>query len=199
LAILIVTPAQAGTTTWDNRHSIDNIEVTLVYYVPHDRQPISDWRRRIEYYARRLELFHHREFQGQSQLKTVIHPEPLISEKDTAALRDGDGNFTFFQTLRETDRRLKFAQEKGDAFPILLVMSDMNWRPLDDFYRVKPNGEGFTFEGNYNNGQHFPGAESGGARATYLSRQRKGWGLVSADGWRVPYRGSDCVVGGGPG
>ncbi|MEX0794054.1 MAG: hypothetical protein WD045_13035 [Pirellulaceae bacterium] len=191
---LLISESQASTNTWDERHSIDNIEVTLVYYLPNDRQPIGDWRRRIDYYARRLELFHHREFQGQSKLKTIVREEPLISEKSTAELRDGDGDFTFFQTLRETDRRLEFAKEKGETFPILLVMSDMNWRPLDDFYRVKPDGEGFAFEGNYNDGQHFPGAESGGARATYLSREGKGWGLVSADGWRVPYRGSDCVV-----
>ncbi|MEK6239792.1 MAG: hypothetical protein N2C14_34150 [Planctomycetales bacterium] len=38
------------------------------------------------------------------------------------------------------------------------------------------------------------GAASGGARATYLANRGVGWGLVSADGWRVPYRGSDCVV-----
>ncbi len=43
-------------------------------------------------------------------------------------------------------------------------------------------------------GYHFPGATSGGARATYLADRGVGWGLVSADGWRVPYRGSDCVI-----
>ena len=59
---------------------------------------------------------------------------------------------------------------------------------------MKPSEIGFVFEGNYNGGQHFPGAASGGARALYNPRRGIGWGLVSADGWRVPYRGSDCVV-----
>jgi hypothetical protein len=73
-------------------------------------------------------------------------------------------------------------------------LSEINWRPLDDFYRLKPDGDAFVFEGNYNRSEHFPGARSGGARASYLSDRGIGWGLVSADGWRVPYRGSDCVI-----
>jgi len=96
--------------------------------------------------------------------------------------------------LREVDERLKFASEPSEAFPILLVLSEINWRPLDDFFRLSPQDGELRFEGNYSRDEHFPGAKSGGARATFLSRKGKGWGLVSADGWRVPYRGSDCVV-----
>ena len=36
-------------------------------------------------------------------------------------------------------------------------------------------------------------AESGGARATYRPDEGLGMGLVSGDGWRVPYSGSDSV------
>lgn len=186
--------ASAGTVTWDGRHETEEIEVTVVYFVPSDRRPLVDWRDRVDYFCRRIEQFHAREFHGQSTLTTRVIEEPMVSEYTTPQLRGGDGDFTFFQTLGEADRRLAFATEQSDAFPILLVLSDLNWRPLDDFYRLRPGDTGFEFEGNYNDGQHFPGATSGGARATYLSNERKGWGLVSADGWRVPYRGSDCVV-----
>ncbi len=191
---LAASGAIAGTVTWDGRHSTEAIEVTVVYFVPSDGTPLVDWRDRVDYFCRRIEQFHAREFHGQSTLTTNVINEPMISESTTAQLRNGDGDFIFFQTLREADRRLEFGEERGDAFPILLVLSDTNWRPLDDFYRLHPGESGLEFEGNYNNGQHFPGATSGGARATYLSDQGKGWGLVSADGWRVPYRGSDCVV-----
>lgn len=184
----------AGLKTWDGRHAIDEIEVTVVYFVPSDRTPLPDWRERVDYFCRRIELFHRREFQGQSTLKTVVHPEPLVSESDTTRLRRGDANAIFFRTLREADRRLNFAQGDRKGFPILLVLSEINWRPLDDFYRLRRDGEQLVFEGNYNRGEHFPGAASGGARATYLTDRGVGWGLVSADGWRVPYRGSDCVV-----
>lgn len=183
-----------GLKTWDGRHSIDKIAVSMVYFVPKDREPLKDWKERLDYYARRVETFHAREFGDQSTLKVEVRPEPLVSEKETAALRDGDANHIFFETLREADRRLDFGRDREKGFPILLVLSEINWKPLDDFYRVKPNGDDWVFEGNYNNGRHFPGAESGGARATYLAREGKGWGLVSADGWRVPYSGSDCVV-----
>ncbi|MCA9060165.1 MAG: hypothetical protein KDA85_16770 [Planctomycetaceae bacterium] len=118
----------------------------------------------------------------------------MVSRSTTAALRQGDANAIFFRTLREVHERLNFAQNTSEGFPILLVLSEINWRPLDDFHRVRPDGDQLVFEGNFHQQQHFPGAQSGGARATYLSDQGMGWGLVSGDGWRVPYRGTDCVV-----
>ena len=197
LLVAVLVPssiAHAGTRTWDDRYDTEKIEVTVVYFVPSDREPLIDWRDRVDYYCKRIEQFHQREFQGQSTLKTIVHSEPLISELSTEQLRQGDANAIYYRTLEESDRRIGFAQERTDAFPILLVLSEINWRPLDDFYRLRPGESGLEFEGNYNRGQHFPGAASGGARASYRARRGVGWGLVSADGWRVPYRGSDCVI-----
>lgn len=188
-------PLLAEVKTWDGKHSIEKIEVTVVYFVPKDREPLADWKERVGYFCRRIERFHEREFQGQSTMQATMRPEPFRSARSTDQLRNGDANFIFFQTLGEVDEALQFGRGERTAFPILLVLSEINWRPLDDFFRVKPNGDGgWKFEGNYSNGRHFPGAESGGARATYIAGRGVGWGLVSADGWRVPYSGSDCVV-----
>ncbi len=131
-------------TTWDGRHPIDRIDVTVVYFVPQDRTPLPDWRERLDYYSRRIEAFHGREFDGQSILTATVHAEPFRSTSSTSELRDGDANGIFFKTLREVDSGLRFAADRpkeadknGDArppaFPILLVLSDVNWRPLDDF------------------------------------------------------------------
>ncbi|MBC7820547.1 MAG: hypothetical protein IAG10_26990, partial [Planctomycetaceae bacterium] len=188
-------PLLAEVKTWDGKHSIEKIEVTVVYFLPRDREPLPDWKERVGYFCRRIERFHEREFQGQSSMKAVMRPEPFRSGRSTEQLRGGDANFIFFQTLGEVDESLRFGRGERAAFPILLVLSEINWRPLDDFFRVKPNGDGgWKFEGNYSNGRHFPGAEAGGARATYIAGRGVGWGLVSADGWRVPYSGTDCVV-----
>ncbi|WP_166823386.1 hypothetical protein [Thalassoroseus pseudoceratinae] len=184
----------AGTRTWDGKHDTSAIAVRVAYFVPADRKPLADWRERVDYFCRRIRLFHHREFTGQSVLTTHVHPEPFVSKLTTEELRAGDANAIFYRTLRETESRLKDAPLPEKAFPILLVLSEINWRPLDDFYRLRPQDGQLVFEGNYNRGQHFPGATAGGARATYFAKEGKGWGLVSADGWRVPYRGSDCVV-----
>jgi hypothetical protein len=187
--------ARGEVKTWDGKHSIEKIEVTAVYFVPRDRQPLADWKERLDYYCRRLEAFHAREFQGQSSLKTIVRPEPHRSARTTEQLRSGDADFIYFQTLEEVDAALQFAQGEREAFPILLVFSDINWRPLDDFWRVRPRDDGqWEFEGNYSGQRHFPGAASGGARAAYLADRGVGWGLVSGDGWRVPYSGSDCVA-----
>jgi hypothetical protein len=193
--MLAISPfALAGMRTWDGQHDTQEIEVTVVYFVPADRRPLPDWRERVDYFCRRIELFHAREFQGQSVLKTAVHSEPFVSQLTTAELRSGPADSIFFRTLQETDRRLGFAQDQRHAFPILLVLSEINWRPLDDFYRLKPEKDMLAFEGTYTHGEHFPGAASGGARASYLADRGVGWALVSADGWRVPYRGSDCVA-----
>ncbi len=192
--MLIGTTASADTTTWDGQHSTTHIEVTVVYFLPKDRPQLPDWKERADYFAERIAEFHTREFQGQSKLTTVVRPEPFRSARTTAQLRSGDADFIFFQTLREVSDSLKFGEGEHKAFPILLVLSEINWKPLDDFYRLHPGPQGLEFEGNLNAGRHFPGAASGGARATYLADRGIGWGLVSADGWRVPYSGSDCVV-----
>lgn len=200
LLIVLFGGQVSATSTWDGKYDTDQIEVTMVYFVPSDREPLEDWRQRIDYYGHRLEQFHAREFEGQSRLTTRIHPKPFVSGLSTRQLRVGDADQIYFRTLGEVDRRLKFApaaktdEKKSRVFPVLLVFSEINWRPLNDFYRIRPTETGFQFEGNYNRGQHFPGAASGGARALYNPNRGVGWGLVSADGWRVPYRGSDCVV-----
>lgn len=180
--------------TWDGRHDISKIEVTVAYFVPKDRHPLPDWRDRVSYFAKRIEQFHAHEFDGQSTLKANVLNEPFKSARATAQLRNGDANFIFFQTLREVDHELQFGRSKNGAFPVLLVLSEINWRPLDDFFRVSPNDGKLQFEGQIIRGRHFPGAKSGGSRATYLADRGVGWGLVSADGWRVPYAGTDCVI-----
>jgi hypothetical protein len=180
--------------TWDGRHDISKIEVTIAYFVPKDRHPLPDWNDRVSYFAKRIEQFHAREFDGQSTLKANVLTKPFKSARTTKQLRDGDANFIFFQTLREVDNELQFGRSKNGTFPILLVLSEINWRPLDDFFRVSPNDGKLQFDGQIIKGRHFPGAKSGGSRATYLADRGVGWGLVSADGWRVPYSGTDCVI-----
>jgi hypothetical protein len=186
--------ASAQLKTWDGRYPIDQIEVTMIYFIPKDRQPLADWKEKLDYYAKRIEQFHQREFQGQSKLTVKVREDVFASKLSTEQLRVGDANQIYFKTMEEVDRGLKFGRTSEDVFPILLVMSEINWRPLDDFFRVRPKDGKLEFEGNYNQGRHFPGAEAGGARAVYWDNVGKGWGLVSADGWRVPYSGSDCVV-----
>ena len=185
----------SGLTTWDGRHSIDTIRATVVYFVPSDRQPLPDWQERVEWLCERVRRFHHREFAGRSRLVTRIHPEPFRSAASTGALRVGDGDATFFRTVTEVDRTIDVGRDADGAFPVLLVLSDINWRPLDDFSRQSPAGQGWKFDGALaDGGLHVPGAAAGGSRAVYLADRGRGWGLVSGDGWRVPCRGSDCVV-----
>ncbi len=108
--------AVADTKTWDGRWDTSKIEVSVVYFVPSDRTPLHDWNDRVRYFCKRIEQFHDREFQGQSSLKTMVHPEPLKSELTTHELRKGDADAIFFRTLQECDRRLKFAQEIARVF-----------------------------------------------------------------------------------
>ena len=76
----------SATNTWDDAYDTSQIEVTLVYFVPSDRMPLADWRQRVDYYSKRIEQFHAREFQGQSRLTTVVRPEPFVSGLSTNQL-----------------------------------------------------------------------------------------------------------------
>lgn len=194
LLVAFTVPCQAETKTWDGKHDTSTINVVVVYFVPADRKPLADWKDRVEYYGRRISQFHAREFQGQSTAEITVHPVPFVSKRTTAELRRGEADAIFFRTVQEIDERLKFGDSDNDGFPILLALSDINHRPLDDFYRLTIRDGQPQFEGILSGGNHFPGSKLGGARATYLADRRRGWGLVSADGWRVPYRGSDCVI-----
>ena len=180
--------------TFDGKYDVSRIHATVVYFVPRDRTPLADWKQRVAYYCRRIERFHQRELDGQSQLATTIRDQPFISSKNSTELRSGDRNFIFFQTLGEVETRLGDSLRPPDAFPILIVLSDINWRELDDFHRLRSTEGELQFEGQIIGQRHFPGAASGGARAMYIADRGIGWGLVSGDGWRVPYSGSDSVV-----
>jgi hypothetical protein len=194
--ILVFTAtASAGPTTYDGKHDISAIHLTVVYFVPKDRTPVPDWKERADYYLRRVSAFHDRELDGISTIKANLHPTPLVTELTAADFRRGDQNKTFFDTMAEVRKLLKWKADRANGFPVLLVLSDINWRELDDFRRVRIVDGKEVHEGNIaGNGRHFPGAESGGARATYVANPGYGMGLVSGDGWRVPYSGSDCVV-----
>jgi hypothetical protein len=190
--------AEPRLTTWDGRHGIDVIDATLVYFVPADRTPLADWAERVGWFAERIARFHAREFSGQSRVRATIHPRPVVSALPTRLVRAGDANAFFDRTLREVEAAVGFGAADataGGGFPVLVVLSDVNWRPLDDFSRQAPGRDGWRFDGSLSDdGSHVPGAKAGGSRAVYRSDAGKGWGLVSADGWRVPMRGSDCVV-----
>ncbi|VTR99302.1 hypothetical protein [Tuwongella immobilis] len=188
-------PTFADATTYDGRHDLRKIELSVVYFVPKDRKPLPDWRDRVDYYIKRVVEFHKRELDGISTVVPVIHPKPLVSEFESSHFRRGDQNQTFFSTMEAVRNQLPWKPDRKNGFPVLLVLSDINWRELDDFRRVRLVDGKEVHEGNIaRNGRHFPGAESGGSRATYIGRPGYGMGLVSADGWRVPYSGSDCVI-----
>lgn len=187
--------AEPALTTYDHKHEIATINLTVVYFVPKDRTPLPDWKDRVEYYLKRVTAFHARELGDGSKIKVALHPNPLVTDKASAAFRKGNQDATFFSTMDEVKALLKWKSDRKTGFPVLLVMSDINWRELDDFRRTRKIDGKDVHEGNIaGDGRHFPGAESGGARATYLADPGYGMGLVSADGWRVPYSGSDCVV-----
>ena len=181
--------------TFDGKHDISLIDLTVVYLVPSDREPLPDWRDRVDYYMKRIDAFHTRESSGASKLNLLVHPTPLIVARTAEEIRGSKPDDTFFNSTGEAAKALKWNEKKTGGFPILLVLSEINWRELEDFTRTRIIDGKPTFEGNLAaDGRHFPGAESGGARAIYDGNRGLGMGLVSADGWRVPYSGSDCVV-----
>jgi hypothetical protein len=180
--------------TFDGRYDISKIDLTVVYLVPKDRQPLVDWRERLDYFMKRIASFHRRESGGRSVLQIHVQQKPVVAAHNAREIRGNDANQTFDNSLQEARLALGWPQ-KSDGFSILLVLSEINWREIDDFARTAVVDGVSRFEGAVDQeGRHFPGAESGGSRATYLAEEGIGLGLVSADGWRVPYSGSECPI-----
>ena len=77
LPLLAVAGDVAKPTTYDGKHDLSTINLTVVYFVPKDRTPLPDWEDRVGYYVRRVTAFHKRELDGISTLKAAVHPKPL--------------------------------------------------------------------------------------------------------------------------
>jgi len=186
--------------TYENTDSVKTINVQVVYYLPKDAKPLPDWQDRINYHIKRAQTFHRREFQGQSKLTIQLTQQPFVSNRTKDEMpKDEVNNFFWFIINEVTESNtVQFAK---NAFPILLVMSDHNFSPgYDDWSRVC-SGEGCLFDAPHeqckghvrHDGDHRPGSRCGGARAVYWAEKHQGFGLVTADGWRVPIKGTDCV------
>lgn len=190
----------AGMHTDENTDAIETIDVQVVYYLPKDSKPLPDWQNRIRYHIERAQKFHQREFQGQSKLNIQWMEQPFVSEKTQAEMPKDDANNFFWFIINEVSESNTIQFAEG-SFPILLVMSDHNFSPgYDDWSRVC-SGDSCVFDAPHEqckghvrqDGDHRPGSRCGGARAVYWAEKHQGFGLVTADGWRVPIHGTDCV------
>ncbi len=181
--------------------SLQTIAVEVVYYLPSDSAPLQDWRDRIDYLMKRTQKFHRREFTGQSDFTYHIYPQPFMASVPQAGFPHDDPNTFYWHIINEVwhSGKIEFPPK---AFPIILVFSDHNFSPsYDDWSRVC-NGVSCLFPephtdcaGYVNSeGEDRPGSRCGGARAVFWPEEHIGLGLVTADGWKVPLKGSDCVV-----
>ncbi|MEW6237870.1 MAG: hypothetical protein AB1656_20985 [Candidatus Omnitrophota bacterium] len=181
--------------------SIRAIDVQAVYYIYSDATPLADWRERIEYHLRRAQKFHQREFGGLSAMNYSIHPQPYIASASREAFPKDDPNNFFWHIVNDVlqSGAIHF---QSSSFPILLVFSDMNFSPGYSDWTRECSGEGCPFPPPHSDckgwvtaeGEDRPGSRCGGARAVFWPEKHMGLGLVTADGWRVPIKGSDCVV-----
>lgn len=181
--------------------SLAKIEVQAVYFLPQDRRPLPDWKDRIQYYMDRAKKFHQRELCGQSVLNYAIYPSPFVSAVQQNKFPKDDPNNFYWAIINEvvSSNRIRFTPGQ---LPILVVFSDHNFSPGYDDWSRECNGTGCPFPAPHSeckgyvlsNGDDRPGTRAGGARSVFWPEKHIGLGLVTADGWRVPLKGCDCVV-----
>ncbi len=181
--------------------AIDEIDVQVVYYIAQGAVPLPDWRERVNYHLERSKKFHQREFAGQSRFTYNIMAGPFVASATPNGFPQDDVNTFYWQIMNEVRHSGAVAWRDG-AFPILLVMADCNFSPgYDDWMRAcdptrcflgPPHSrcDGFVIS----NGEDRPGTRAGGSRSVYWPDKHIGLGLVTADGWRVPIKGTDGVT-----
>lgn len=187
--------------TFGGQDNIQHIHVYAVYYLHQNVTSLSDWNERIDYHLQRAQKFHHRELASQSRLTYSIYPKPFIATKSKDEFPKEDVNAFYWHIINDVwhSGKIEFAK---DSFPILLVFSDMNFSPGYDDWTRTCDGKGCPFPEPHSDcqgwitdrGEDRPGSRCGGARSVYWPEKHIGLGLVTADGWRVPIKGSDCVV-----
>ncbi len=196
-----VCTSSAGMHVYGATDSIDQLDIQAVYYVARDREPLPDWHERLTYHLERAKKFHEREFCGQSEFTYTIHPSPFVASATRCGFPQDDVNRFYWHVINEVwhSGDIEFT---GEGFPILLVLSDVNFSPgYDDWTRTcdgktcifpPPHSEcsGYVKE----TGEDRPGTRCGGARSVFWPEKHIGLGLVTADGWRVPIEGTACVV-----
>lgn len=193
--------AVSGVHALGSADSLRQIGVDVFYYVPGDVKPLADWRQRIDYLMRRAQKFHRREFTGQSDFTYRIGAEPFIASATSAGFPRDDANNFYWHIMNEVWNSGQARFETGE-FPIILVFSENNYSPSYDDWTRECSGEGCIYPGPHSecggyvgpDGEDRPGSRCGGARAVFWPEKHIGLGLVTADGWRVPIKGSDCVV-----
>lgn len=177
------------------------IGVEVFYYVPRDSKPLNDWFERIEYLMKRAQKFHRREFAGQSDFTYRIHEAPFIASVANSDMPRDDANGFYWYIINEVWNSGQAIFQTGE-FPIILVFSDHNYSPSYDDWSRECSGLGCIFPEPHidcagyvrPDGEDRPGSRCGGARAVFWPQKHIGLGLVTADGWKTPLLGSDCVV-----
>jgi len=191
----------SGMHVYGATDSIETLDIQVVYYVAQDVEPLADWHDRISYHLERVKKFHEREFCGQSEFDYSIYPSPFIASATRCGFPQDDVNRFYWHVINEVWHSGKI-QFTGQGFPILLVLSDVNFSPGYDDWTRTCDGKTCIFppphskcSGHVNeNGEDRPGSRCGGARSVFWPEKHIGLGLVTADGWRVPIKGTDCVV-----
>ena len=193
--------ALSGMHTWNATDSIQEIDVQVVYYLEKNGWPLPDWRERVEYHMRRVQEFHHREFTGQSRMEYTLLPKPFLASATAEGFPGDDVNQFYWTIINEVWHSGKI-HFQPNRFPILLVFANVNFSPgYDDWTRVC-HPERCLFPSNHDQcaghvtgeGEDRPGSRCGGARSVFWPEQHIGLSLVTADGWKVPIKGTDCVV-----
>ncbi len=197
----ILSSANSNLHVYGSTDSIDIIGVQVVYYVPFDSEPLLDWRERIESHMHRVKKFHARELGNQSELNYTIYPSPFIASATKDEFPQDDVNRFYWHIINEVwhSGKLSF---NANSFPIILVFSDNNFSPGYNDWIRECNGKDCIFPPPHSkcagyvkeNGEDRPGTRCGGARSVFWPEKHMGFGLVTADGWRVPIKGTDCVV-----
>jgi len=92
----------------DSDQSISRINITAFYFVARDRnnQFSLDWQAPIENSLKELQLFHHQQTQGLSQLTYTIYPVPIIGDKNRIEYDTIDTNRGNPQGLRQVAQEL---------------------------------------------------------------------------------------------
>ncbi len=122
----------------DTKQSIKKIHLVAVYFVPKNKQPVSEmlWKNSLEEVIAKLRLFHAVAFRDRSKISYSIYPRVVIGEKDNLIYDTNVTDQGNPEALRNVQAELetRLLTKGGDLYDISVMGDEKDYTALYILY-----------------------------------------------------------------
>lgn len=121
--------ALAEPHVYGERDSIRAVDLLILYFVPKNKIPVAEtlWKNLLLQQRMDLKSFHNLQFQGRSDLRVVIHPDPVIGRENNDVYDTNDTRYGNPAALRSIATEI-LARQKSDGGDLAYTLASFEGR-----------------------------------------------------------------------